>query len=323
MKGIVCDALNPGGAPTPAELRAIGADGARLVAFDDDRFYAYHDTIKAAGLWTAVVLARETFGDAGYNRVSERLAARCEPTWWLVGNEADAGLLPVPSPSSWAMEPSEYVIFWRIVAWQIRQVQPDAQLVIAGQVSGQLTWLEEALPLIERPTALDAHPYGKSVAEARALIRSYKALGLPVTVMEWSRAAVEMPGYLAMLEEEALAAAFFCYSESMVPGFGLIEDPPSLAAFRAASASVEPSYSQPTEEPMADQTPAEAVDALITSLGTAKVGQVYRRATLKATSGPYPKGSSFAWCDGGRIEAIAGVPGAYLLPDASRLASFR
>ena len=64
------------------------------------------------------------------------------------------------------------------------------------------------------------------------------------------------------------------------------------------------------------------VDKLIAELGD-KVGTIYRRVTLKRSSGPYPAGTVLAWCDAGRLEAVPGVEGAYLLTDARRVPDFQ
>lgn len=173
MVGCCLDALNPAGAPDPAVLVEHGIDGGRLVAFRDPAFYAYHDTLSRSGLKTAVVLARETFGDDDYAAVARELAGWCSPTYWVLGNEGDAYRLPVPSPSSWSMTPPEYAGFWTVTATAILDVQPDAKLLIGGLVSGDPTYLGELLPLDPAPYGADVHPYSKGPDDAQNLLDAY------------------------------------------------------------------------------------------------------------------------------------------------------
>jgi len=175
--GICCDALNSAGAPTVTELHAAGADGVRLVAFNTDQFFSYQRMLERHGLTTAVVLARESFPDDDYQSWAGWYVARCTPTYWILGNEPDAYLLPEPSPSSWSMQPLEFADFWHQAALGICQVQLDAVLCVAGLVSGAAWWAENLKPLLNpEPDCWSVHPYSKGPDEARALLRAYKAV---------------------------------------------------------------------------------------------------------------------------------------------------
>jgi hypothetical protein len=169
--------MNPAGAPSIEELRASGADGARNVAFNNDQFFGYQRMLERQGMTTAVVLARESFPDGDYQSWAGWYAARCTPTYWILGNEPDAYILGVPSPSSWSMDPLQYADFWHQAALGICQVQLDAVLCVAGLVSGSVTWLEGVLPYLNPgPDAVDIHPYAKTTAEARGLLRAYRGV---------------------------------------------------------------------------------------------------------------------------------------------------
>lgn len=225
------DPLNPHGAPTLEELQQAGVGGGRHVARNDGAFYGYQDRLEQAGLTSCVVLARESFPNNDARFWTDQYSAQCHPTYWQIGNEPDAGLLPAPSPSSWSMTHAEYAWLWRECARAILANQPDARLITAGLVSGQPSWAAGLKPLLTpTPYAWGVHPYGKAAAAARTLLWAYPA---PTMVTEWNRPAEEIAAYGAMLEAECLWSAYFCWSDGMVPGFGLIEDEAALAAFKA------------------------------------------------------------------------------------------
>jgi hypothetical protein len=247
MSGICVDALNAAGCPPADTLFEAGADGVRLVAFDSPEFFAYAGDLLAAGLTVAVVLARESFGDDDYAGWASFYAERIAPTYWIIGNEMDAYLLPEPSPSSWKMTPQEYADFWFLAGTMIRERQPDAKLVIGGLVAGQPSYLDEVLPLLDPPPwGVDVHPYGKSAGEAGELFDLYRTTVAPaelrallasygevleawggerrLLVLEWWRPAEEIAEYEAMLRAETGWATWFCWSDGMVPGFGLVNE---------------------------------------------------------------------------------------------------
>lgn len=178
MGGVCVDALNPAGCPSADTILATGADGVRLVAFDDDRFFTYARDL-AVSMRVAVVLARESFDDDDFGGWTTYYADRVTPYYWILGNEPDAGLLPVESPSSWKMRPAEYAAFWNACAYSLLQIQPQARLVVAGLVSGQPSYAYEVATLLDpAPYAYDIHPYGRDSESARELLHMYQeALG--------------------------------------------------------------------------------------------------------------------------------------------------
>jgi hypothetical protein len=227
-RGACLDALNPGGCPPAAEL-AGRLQWARLVAFTDPAFYAYHDALQAAGIRTAVVLAGETFDGRDWAQIADDLAERVQPDVWVVGNEEDAYLLDAPSDSSWAMAPAEYAQLWMACEVAIRAVHSDATIILGGFVAGQPSVLTTYLGAIaavwpgEQIDGVDVHPYGKTADETRALLQGYRRAGnLPRYVLEWNRPAEEIAAYQAMLDAETAGSTWFAWSDQMVDGFGLV-----------------------------------------------------------------------------------------------------
>ena len=91
-------------------------------------------------------------------------------------------------------------------------------------MSGQPDWWQSVDPGALGLDGIDVHPYGKDPDEAGHLLGLYKQYGLPLYVLEWNRPANEIAAYAAMLvQEEVRAGCFFCWSEGMVPGFGLLD----------------------------------------------------------------------------------------------------
>lgn len=219
MRGVVLDALNARGRPTPRRLANLGVSGARLVAFDDPRVYSYVAELVQCRFGVAVVLARESFSTDDYASESADYAAKVIPALWILGNEEDAGLLDAESPSSWSMEPDEYAEFFRRAANGILAVQPLAKLVLGGFVAGQPQSLADYLAAIRRVyggpiEGYDVHPYTKDAITARALLRSYKENaepGMKAFVMEWNRPAREVPAYVRMLNAHTAGWCWFAW----------------------------------------------------------------------------------------------------------------
>jgi hypothetical protein len=262
VSGICVDALNPAGCPSAEALIAAGADGARLVAFDEPRFFEYATALLDASLTVSVVIARESCADDDFGGWASFYSSRIAPTYWVLGNEADAYLLaPAESPSSWSMTPPEYAAFWHAAAPPILANYPGAKLVVGGLVSGQPSYLDELLPLLNPPPyAIDIHPYGRDAASADDLFSLYRSVALPdararfgayaqllgargftrrLFCLEFNQPADQIAAYEQMLAEETGCAAWFCWSDGMVAPFGLIDaagnEKPEYAAFCAAT----------------------------------------------------------------------------------------
>lgn len=249
LHGVVLDALNPAGCPDPRLLAMCGLNGGRLVAFRDQRFVDYQHTLEGAGAGagagagfeTAVVLAGESFTGAADDL--SFYASAIHPTVWVIGNEQDAWMLGVESPSSWSMLPAEYGVLFARCATTILAVQPAARLVLGGFVAGQPTALGDYLKAIRQTGytgpihGFDLHPYGKSAAEAVDLFAQYDQYvepGMWGYALEINRPANEIAEYEQMLGDTNWC--WFCLSDGMVPGFGLLDTngwpTPALHALR-------------------------------------------------------------------------------------------
>ncbi|MEA2640397.1 MAG: hypothetical protein QOF51_1791 [Chloroflexota bacterium] len=329
--GVCLDALNPAGCPDPA---AYPFGWARLVAFDDPRFYAYAAQLDRAGVRLAYVLARESFGagessspagETDYAAVTHQIALRAPwPALWVVGNEMDA---PPGSAASWSMDVTEYGALWHACAGAIRRIGPLATVVVGGMVSGQVDaarrYVAAARATGIAPSGVDVHPYGGTATGTAAfLLTIHEATQTACYVLEWIRPPDEIAAFVGMLMTVGVPlATWFCWSDAMVDGFGL-RDAAGAAKpehdVLVAIASRTPS-SQDTETGQETQCGADGgvmaseTDRLIAARA-ADVGTVYERGT-----GALPAASAWACTDGGVTLEAPGVPGAYLLVDVTLL----
>ncbi len=222
--GVCVDAMNPFGGPKPADLGQL--QWVRQVAFPGPTVAEYFFQLHMAGFDTALVLGLESLGEdqSQWASLARGYVRTCRPSVVVVGNEMDAYLLGVPSPSSWSLRPPRYRQLVGEVMKGLNQVHPRPLVIGGGSVSGQPSWWQNVDPAGLGLDGIDVHPYGKDPAEARQLLRLYKQYGLPLYVLEWNRPAAEIGAYAQMLEEEDVqAGCFFCWSEGMVPGFGLVD----------------------------------------------------------------------------------------------------
>jgi hypothetical protein len=183
-------------------------------------------TLHLAGKDTALVLARESMGDnpADWGRLAKEYVRACRPTALILGNEMDAYLLPVPSPSSWSMQPQEYREFVQEVLKALEEVRPRPLMIGGGCVSGQPDWWVDVNPRGLGLDGIDVHPYGKDPEDTRTLMRLYKRYRLPLYIYEWNRPWGEIQAYSSMLAQEQIrAGCFFCWSDGMVPDHGLLD----------------------------------------------------------------------------------------------------
>lgn len=307
MSWLAVDALNSGGCPSPDEIAEAGASGIRLVAFDNPDFFAYAEKCLGWGLEVGVVLARESFPTDDFAGFAAFYAERLTPTLWSCGNEMDAYLLGEASPSSWKLRPAEYAYgLWHPVAHTIRDRQPEAKVVVGGLVSGQPWWASGLKPLLDpAPWGWDAHPYGKPAAEAEALLQLYSEAtdGDRWCVLEWDRPAAEIAEYLAMLRRTVVYDAQFCYSDSMVPGFGIVDEngepKPEYWAYQKAC----------TEDPVAAEPNLETQQTMnaFTAAG-GEVGKVYTVDEIGEFEITSTDAGLFVW--------RRNIPGAQIILDA-------
>jgi len=158
------------------------------------------------------------------------------------------------APSSWCMEPEDLFNLTRRCSEEIRSVQSTATIVTAGMASGSPDWLQMT-NLFSSSVHVDGvavHPYGQRPAfngfDATPgnfgfvgnLLDNYRVFGRPLWVTETGLTVNEVPlptveqrerfqaDYcLAMMDHlqsrpDVEAGFWFCYSDGMVPEFGLV-----------------------------------------------------------------------------------------------------
>jgi hypothetical protein len=203
MKGINVDPANPVGDPAPQHLARLGARWVRLVSRPGVETYV--ESAVAAGVLVLAVVARES---AGYLVPGA--------TVYQIGNEPD-----LSSESSWTMTSSTYIHEWTTY----RNAHPELTMIAAGLASGQVSWWQEVAPHLQGCAACAVHPYAQTVASGARLLRAYRAvrpeLGLWVT--EWWQSPLQMLPFARMLQVEADAAMWFCWSSGMVSNMGLVD----------------------------------------------------------------------------------------------------
>lgn len=200
------DPSHAAGYPQAADLLKWGFTGVRLVSRPsiDNAAQYYMDQ----GLMVLAVIARESEGHI------------CPADVYQIGNEPDSS-----GESSWTRTPAEYAEDWRIY----RETYPGLTMIAAGLTSGQTAWWTQLKAITSLPgcSGMAVHPYGKTAAQAKTLLAAYRKItpALPVWVTEWWRPSGEAAEFAAMLDQETVAHAFFCWP-GMVPGFGIT---PSVA----------------------------------------------------------------------------------------------
>ncbi len=204
MFGVNVDPLNPAGAPTVDQLSHIGCRWVRLVSRPGVEQYVAD--IQAGGLMVLAVVARESNGYVFGG-----------PDVWQFGNEPD-----VVSEASWNMSPAEYAGTFNFY----QATYPQLTWIAAGLASGQTSyWQQVVLQGLNNVTGFAVHPYAKTAPEARALLQAYLRItpSLPCWATEWNRPAMEIPGFASMLRQTVAMSCWFCWSDGMVPGFGLTD----------------------------------------------------------------------------------------------------
>lgn len=189
------------GAPTPDEVRAYGFDGVALVSREDTHEYAWH--MRESGIH---VLARIDKSSNGHMVPADM---------YQIGNEPD-----IKSESSWTMTPGEWLKLWD----QYRDTYPDLKMIGPGLASGDPTWWTKANKTLHGCDGVAVHPYAKNASDALLLLRAYANI-VPkrkVWVSEWNRPVSELQVFLGMLGGMCEYAAWFCWSDAMVDGFGLV-----------------------------------------------------------------------------------------------------
>lgn len=205
--GVNVDPLNPNGRPEPAVLRRLGANWVRLVLRDDPAVHDYAARCHDLNVNVLGVVARESAGFVG---------VECD--MYQIGNEPD-----VNSPSSWTRTPDEYIEDWRIY----RETYPGLPMIAAGLASGDVGWWQTVGPHLQGCAAVGVHPYNKTATQAQTMLTAYRKVrpDLALWCTEWFRDANQIVPFQRMLNVQADAAFWFCSTDGMVPGMGLLGTP--------------------------------------------------------------------------------------------------
>lgn len=228
-RGVCVDALNPGGRPGLWSLRQLKVDSIRMVAFDKPEFYRYAGLLDRGGIAQAIVLTSGSFTDGEpLGDQAAAYAGKVKPFAHVVGNEWN-----IPGDASWPRGDDAFVAVWNEIAPAIRSVDGDARLYVGGMHSEppSLSNLQDRIQrvwpqLSPEPDGIDIHPYMETYQEADALLQAFRDLfpEKDICVLEWNDS--DLPGlrrFEYSLEQLTEHSAFFCYSDLMVPPYGLMD----------------------------------------------------------------------------------------------------
>jgi hypothetical protein len=263
------------GSIDPSQVRGRGATWNRLVGIPDFDLSDYIRAGQDVGLKTLLTLASESFaGGVDLELYAERYGHLIDAV--QIGNEPD-----LTSDSSWTMDQDTFVQWGRLA----RSAFPQTPLVAGGLASGQPSWLDGVD--LEWADAIACHPYLKDapnpddledLEDVPILIERYRAFGKPVLVTEWgwwgedeARGAEEIGEMINWAAHTDLIKGFFyfCWSDAMVPPFGLFgprgRRKPAVTAFeRYAPLAINPTWPpaiHPDPEPEPDPMDDPITDA--------------------------------------------------------------
>lgn len=221
---------------SPAAIAALGARWARCVGYRDVNISEWIRGCRDHGVKVLMVLARESIdGDWERNLTWFRDLYSGRVHAVQIGNEPDH-----VSPSSWTMAPRDLN---RLLVTARSVFGPDKLLIGPGLVSGHPGW---AAQIDWAPVdGISLHPYAKDPGTPALdnLIAGYEEYGLPLWATEYHARTIGMAA--ALRDDPRIGVAMaFCMSDSMVPGFGMLEDTNALADFKAAAKVGGPPSSQ-------------------------------------------------------------------------------
>lgn len=267
------------GSVDPRQLRELGASWIRIVAHPDHDLADYLRACQQEALRVLLVLANESFDgveDAwGRWRKYAPLISALQ-----IGNEPD-----LDSPSSWTMEPGVFENY----GWVARSNFPQVPIVAGGLASGQPDWLDGVN--LGWADAIAVHPYLKDAPNERdledledvpVLLDRYRQYGKPILVTEWGwwgddeqRGAEEIGDMVRWAAHTPIIEGFFyfCWSDAMVPPFGLFGSrgrrKPAADAFeqaaRLAVTSTWPQVLPPRPEPAPSRPDIPDADPMTTA----------------------------------------------------------
>lgn len=190
---------------TPSQKIADLYYGMRYVLFQD--IWDITANYINSGWYVQGVVARESIND-DWNALNF-FADWAPPNFdIIIGNEPDSS-----GGASWTMTPDEYGALWQATS------NYQAPRWIAGMTSGDVALAAQYVARAPGAAGLMIHLYGLSPSRATAKVNEYKKIGLPVRVGEWHAAN----GYRHTSYSFSVPANDFCWSDAMVPGFGLYQ----------------------------------------------------------------------------------------------------
>lgn len=260
--GINLDPKNPAGRPAIADLSRFGwirVVARRDAAVADYVAQARDAGIRVLAVMARESFPDGDLDEATLTDVARAYAKQYEPDAWQLANEPDAGWNPAAGdeensaavrgpghPSSWCMDPPDFAGMVKTCAAAIRSVRPTATIITAGLTSGSPEYLARCGKLPVDGVAV--HPYGQRPEPSREawenlpgnfgfvgnLLGSYGIFGLPLWVTEVGVSTTEASRSLQARYCEAMmsllrdrpdvsAGFWFCYSDGMVPEFGLLD----------------------------------------------------------------------------------------------------
>lgn len=208
MSGVCLDALNPTGSPSRVKLNHLGVDSFRMEIRDSMSWVTYANYLDQYLLHYALV-------GPSTDNLSDCLEAIEPPYVVIIGNEPDN-----VGPSSWTMTPEEYLELWNSTAKVVKARDSQILLCAAGML-GDASYLggiwNRLNPL---PDIVNKHyPWDKGD------IQQFRMFNRPIIVGEWCYKTAtqdEMTDWVGMLNEETSDHCWFCWSNGMVDGMGLV-----------------------------------------------------------------------------------------------------
>jgi N-acetylmuramoyl-L-alanine amidase len=224
LRGVNCDPTNPAGGPDVGVLKTLGFNAARVVN-KAPAAEQYAAACKKAGLFVMDAITHEADGQLLANADLHEIRNEID-----IASPSSEGIIP---PADYKQEVIAYA-----------GSNPGLKFVLGSLAAGDYSasYLRSILPVLQDPNLANVigfslHPYGKALNEAKTLIAAHQqacrdVLGreLQVFITEWNRPPGEIPGYDWWLRQNTAGAWWFCWSDGMVPGFGLVK--PELAAFK-------------------------------------------------------------------------------------------
>lgn len=204
-------------------------------------YKTWTDSLRFSGVECMAVLDKRAMAGRGQIVTRMRRLRRMLPNlyYWQIGNEPDG-----TEESSWHMTKLRFSRHLQAAV----KVFAGRHITAGGLISGDANWLQGVdLRLLD---AIAVHPYTQTPDSVLPLLDSYSRYNKPIVISEFGgqdglfnsahERAVYHTEMMQSMGSHALVgmASVFCYSDKMVPGFGLVDadgnPKESYAAFRDA-----------------------------------------------------------------------------------------